>query len=79
MLEVRNSIEAAALVLLIGYPELNWLPVKATVKVVIMVLTLLPIGILALMGISGDSLGQRLRHMVRYARRRRVIHMCRTR
>jgi hypothetical protein len=57
MLEVRNTVEAVLLVLLLGYPELFWLPVQAAIKIVIMVVTLLPLGILALMGISGGSWG----------------------
>jgi hypothetical protein len=75
MLEVRNTVEAVLLVLGLGYPELFWLPVQATVKIVIAVVTLMPLGILALMGISGDSLGQHLYHMFRHWRNRRKIHM----
>ena len=75
MLETRNTIEAIILVALIGYPELMWLPVGATIKIVIMVVTLLPIGIAALMGIGGDSLGQFVYHMCRHLCRRRKLSM----
>jgi len=75
MLEVRNTIEAVILVLLLGYPELMWMPLHATIKIVIMVITLLPLGVGALMGISGDSLGQYLYHMLLHWKRRRKLHM----
>jgi len=75
MLEIRNTIEAVILVLFIGYPELMWMPVQTTMKIVIMVVMLLPIGIAALMGIGGDSLGQYLFHMFLHWRRHRKLHM----
>jgi len=75
MLEVRNTVEAVTLVLLLGYPELMWMHVAVTTKVVIMVITLLPLGVAALMGIGGDSLGQHLFHMFRFWRGRRKLHM----
>lgn len=74
MLEVRNTIEAILLVGLVGYPELMWMPVTGTIKVVIMTVTLLPLGVVALMGISGDSLLQYFGHIVRHAFNRRKLH-----
>ena len=74
MLEVRNTVEAIALVVLVGYPELMWIPVPGTMKVVIMTVTLLPLGIVALMGISGDSLIQFFGHMIRHWVKRRKLH-----
>ena len=74
MLEVRNTVEAIALVVLVGYPELMWIPVPGTMKVVIMTVTLLPLGIVALMGISGDSLIQFFGHMTRHWVKRRKLH-----
>lgn len=75
MLETRNTIEAIILVLLIGYPEFKWLPVPGTIKVIIMVVTLLPIGVFALMGIAGDSLCQYFMHICRHMARRRKLHL----
>ena len=75
MLELRNAIEAGFLLLLAGYPELMWLPVSGTIKIVIMTVTLLPLGVLAVMGIDGDSLFQYLGHVIKFARKRRKIHM----
>lgn len=75
MLELRNALEAGILLLLVGYLELMWLPVAGTIKIVIMTLTLLPLGVLAVMGIDGDSLFQCLCHVLAFAGNRRKIHM----
>ena len=73
MLEVRNTVEAVLLVGLVGYPELMWLPIPGTMKVVVMTVTLLPLGVVALMGIAGDSLLQYFGHMTRHWVRRRKL------
>lgn len=75
MLELRNAVEAGFLLILAGYPELMWLPVTGTIKIVIMTVTLLPLGVLAVMGIDGDSLFQYLGHVIKFAGSRRKIHM----
>jgi len=74
MLEIRNTVEAIILVALLGYPELVWLPVSTTAKVIIMTVTLIPLGVLALMGIGGDSLMQFFTHMIRFWVNRRNLH-----
>ena len=74
MLEVRNTVEAVFLLLLIGYPQLVWLPIPTTMKIIVMTITLLPLGVFALMGIAGDSLFQYLGHMIRHFKRRRKLH-----
>jgi len=74
MLETRNTIETGILIVLLGYPELMWLPVPATMKIVIMTITILPLGIVGLMGIGGDSLMQYLSHIVKFWVRRRHLH-----
>ena len=74
MLETRNTIEAAALLLLVGYPELMWLHLGVTAKVVVMTVTLLPLGVFALMGLGGDSLLQYAAHIATYWVRRRRLH-----
>lgn len=75
MLETRNAVETGALVLLIGYPELFWLPVTATIKIVIMTLTILPTAVVSLMGIDNDSLLQYFGHILRFLHNRRRLHM----
>ena len=74
MLEVRNSIEAVFLVLLIGYPELMWLPFSPIVKMILMTVTLLPLAVIALIGIGGDSLMQYFFNMCKFWIRRRKLH-----
>ena len=70
-----NYTDSGKMLLLVGYPELMWLPVAGTIKIVIMTLTLLPLGVLAVMGVDGDSLFQCLCHVLAFAGNRRKIHM----
>lgn len=74
MLETRNTVEAGALLLLVGYPELMWLHLPVTAKVVVMTVTLLPLGVFALMGLGGDSLLQYVAHMILFWLKRRKLH-----
>ena len=74
MVETRNAIEAVFLIGLVGYPELMWIPVTATIKIVIMTVTLLPLGVVAVMGIDGDSLLQYLGLMSAFWRNKRKLH-----
>ena len=74
MLETRNAIEAVILVLLVGYPELMWLCLPGVSKVVIMTVTLMPLGVFALIGIGGDSLMQFVTHMIMHWIHRRKLH-----
>lgn len=74
MLEVRNAVETGLLVVLVGYPELMLIPMPVKIRIVVMTLTLLPLGVLSMMGIDGDSLFQYASHMIRYAANRRKLH-----
>ncbi|MDR1204338.1 MAG: hypothetical protein LBL26_02510 [Peptococcaceae bacterium] len=74
MLDVRKTIETGLLLLMVGYPELAWLTVPASVKVVVMVVTLLPLCVIGLMGIGGDSLMQYAARVVMFYARRRKLH-----
>lgn len=74
MLEPRNTVEAGLLLIVVGYPELMWLHLPVTAKVVVMTITLLPLGVFALMGLGGDSLLQYISHMVLFWIRRRQLH-----
>ena len=75
LLEPRNTVEAILLVGLIGYPELMWISVPATMKIVMLTVTLLPVGILALMGVGGSSLMQYFSYIVRFWLKRRKLHL----
>ena len=74
MVETRNAIEAVFLVALVGYPELMWIPMSTTIRIVVMTVTLIPLGVLAVMGIDGDSLVQYMGHMVSFWFNRRKLH-----
>jgi hypothetical protein len=74
MLDTRNTVETGFLLLLVGYPELVWLSAPAAVKVVIMTVTLLPLAVVGLMGIGGDSLMQFAAHIAVFFARRRKLH-----
>ena len=64
MLEPRNAVEALMLI-----------PMATTIRIVVMTVTLIPIGILAAMGIDGDSLFQYAGHIICYLARRRKLHL----
>lgn len=74
MLEPRNAVETVLLVVLLGYPELFLIPMPGTIRIVVMVLTLLPMAVVSMMGIDGDSLGQYLGHMFHFMFSRRKLH-----
>ena len=74
MLNTRNTIETCFLLLLFGYPQLMWFSLPIGTTVVVMIVTLLPVGVIGLMGIGGDSLMQHIAHMVKFLIRRRKLH-----
>ena len=74
MLETRNAVETVFLLALVGYPELFWLSMPAMMHIVLMVLTLIPLAVISLMGIDGDSLLQYLGHIIRFFVNRRRLH-----
>ena len=74
LVETRNAVETVLLLLLLGYPELFVIPMPATIRIVVMVVTLLPLGVLSAMGIDGDSLFQFLGHICSFWLKRRKLH-----
>ena len=75
MVETRNAIEAVFLVILIGYPELMWIPMSTTIRIVVMTVTLIPLAVVAVMGIDGGSLLQYVGHIVSFWFNRRKLHV----
>ena len=65
ILSLRNLIEAVVLIVGFGFIELKLIPMQETVRIIVMIVTLLPLGLLALTGIDGDSLLQYLGHIVK--------------
>lgn len=74
MLSLRNVIEAVVLLTGLGFIELKFIPMQDPIRIIVMVVTLLPLGLVALTGIDGDSLLQYLGHIGKFLRRRRQLH-----
>lgn len=56
LLKLRNTAEALVIVLAIGIPVFSVSALTLTAKIIILCLTALPLGIIALVGINGESL-----------------------
>jgi hypothetical protein len=74
MFELRNVIEAIILLLIIGYPELRLIPMSGTVRIIVMAVTLIPIVIITLVGIDGESLFQYAGHIFKFFLNKRELH-----
>ena len=72
MFKVRNAIEAGILALAAGLPVFN-LNLSLTARIIIICLTSLPLALLALIGVSGESLSSFILIFFKYLRNRRVI------
>ncbi len=77
MLAVRNAVEALIATVLLGFLEIKLIPMPTTVRVVVMVLTILPAALVAMMGIDGESLTQYLGHIFRFLKNKRKLHYVR--
>ena len=74
MVDTRNAVGTGFLLLVVGGPELLWLPLAGTLRVVVMTVTLLPLGVVSAMGVDGGSLFQYLGHILRFWTHRRKLH-----
>jgi len=74
MISPRNAIETLIILMVFGYIELFLIPMPSVVKVIVMVVTLIPLAIVSLMGIDGDSLFQYFRHITKHLFRKRKLH-----
>ena len=73
MFRARNVIEAGILAFAIGTPVFLFLPFALTARIIALCLTALPVALVALIGISGESLSQFLVTFLKYLRNRRVV------
>jgi len=71
-LKLRNSLEAGALLLAAGLPVLR-LPLSLTTRVILLCLTALPLSLIALIGVSGESLSSYIFSFFRFLKKRRVV------
>ena len=74
MLSARNVVEAVITVIIIGFIEIKLIPISTTIRIVVMVLTIMPTAIAAMMGIDGESLTQYLGHIFCFFKNRRRLH-----
>lgn len=73
LFKARNVIEAGILAAAMGLPILFCLPCSLTVRIVILCLTALPLGLVALIGIDGESLSSFLGIFLRFCQKRRIV------
>ncbi len=73
MFRARNVAEAGILAAGVGIPVFLLVPAGLTVRIIVLCLTSLPLGLLALIGISGESLSSFLLLFLKYMRNRRVV------
>lgn len=74
MIEYRNAIETLCLLLGFGYVEIFLIPLPITAKVIVATVTLVPLCMVSLMGIDGDSLLQYLGHVLKHLFKKRRLH-----
>ena len=75
LLSLRNAIETIIVALALGYLEGVLIPMNGTVRIIVMVLTILPIGLITMMGIDGDSLFQYVGRVFKFMKRKRKLHL----
>lgn len=73
MFKIRNAIEALVLAMLITVPVVH-LPLSVTMRIIILCMTALPAAMVALIGISGESLTAFLMNAIRFLINRRIIY-----
>lgn len=72
MFHTRNVIEAGILALAVGFPILC-LGLSLTTRIILLCLTALPLALLALIGVSGNSLSAFVLLFLSYLRNRRIL------
>ena len=72
LVKFRNALEAAVLAFLVGFPVLK-LHIGLTAKIIILCLTALPLGVLGLVGINGESLSSFIFGFLKFLKNRRVL------
>lgn len=70
--DIRNAIESIIFASLITFPVLH-LPFSLTTRIIILCMTALPVAMLSLIGIGGESITAFLMNALRFLRNRRLI------
>ena len=74
MLKLRNAVEAVVLVTGISIPVLKITAFSVTTRIIILCITALPVGLIAVIGIGGESISSFVLNFLKFARNRRIIH-----
>ncbi len=74
MVAARNAAETVIIAVMLGFIEIKLIPMSTIVRIIVMVLTILPTVIAAMIGIDGESLTQFIGHVVRYLKNKRKLH-----
>lgn len=75
LLEMRNAVETVILVVAIGYPELMFFSMPITIRIVLMTVTIMPIAVVSMIGVDGDSLFQYIGNVFQFFVNRRKLHL----
>ncbi len=73
MFKARNVIEAGILAAVVGVPVFICLPFGLTARIIVLCLTAMPLGLVALIGIAGESLSSFLFIFLKYLKNRRIV------
>lgn len=71
-LKLRNAIEAAVVAVAIGVPVFR-IPVSLTTKIIILCVTALPVALLALIGVDGESFSSFIFNFFSYLKKKRIV------
>ena len=72
MFKLRNAIEAGVLAAASGLPVFR-LQLPLTTRIIILCLTALPLALVGLIGVSGESLSSFIMNFFRFVKKRRVV------
>jgi len=73
MLKLRNAVEAGILALAVGLPVFSISGLSLTTRIIIICLTALPLAMIALIGISGESLSSFAVIFYKYLKNKRIV------
>ena len=70
----RNALETLIITVILGYVDLFLIPMPIIAKVIVSVITLIPLAMVSMMGIDGDSLFQYVWNVIMFMKRKRKLH-----
>ena len=70
----RNALETLIITVILGYVDLFLIPMPIIAKVIVCVITLIPLAMVSMMGIDGDSLFQYMGNVLGFMKRKQKLH-----